>query len=45
MQVSKKGKTCSYFFNFHQTLNILNQKMTFKAYVFPKLESAKGVVS
>ena len=48
MQLSKKQKVFSdfmlYYWNLHETLNILEKKMTLMAYVFPKLRTAKGVV-
>ena len=33
-----------YFWNLHQILNILKQKMTLIVYVFPKLQTAKDLV-
>ena len=48
IQLSKKEKTFPQFFvnfwNLHQILNILKQKMTFMAYVFLKLQTAKDFV-
>ena len=48
MQLSKKQKVFSdfmlYYWNLHETLNILEKKMTLMAYVFPKLRTVKGVV-
>ena len=48
MHLSKKQKVISdfvlYYWNLHETLNILEKKMTLIAYVFPKLRTAKGVV-
>ena len=48
-QLSKKEKLFSKFLldfkNLHQVLNIAKKKMTLIAYVFPKFETEKDVVS